>query len=210
MANQSNPVRSQRLTYRAFNSPADDAFFHTIQSDPVAFRNSCSSVPRPADLRFTEKIRHSVLESSLLFVVICLNPSSASSPSLQSAPTDTTSTQTSKYAIETDSARLEPIGTAFLRLASPDMTYHRTTELGIDIISKYQGQGYGTETIHWVLEWAFKSAGLHRVELTVLGWNEGARRLYKRVGFVEEGRKRACLCTLIPVLDITQPRSSML
>jgi RimJ/RimL family protein N-acetyltransferase len=193
MPNQPNPFRSQRLTYRSFNTPDDDAFFHSIQSDPIAFQNSCASIPRPADLRFTEKIRTSILESSLLFVVICLNPSSTSSPSRSQATTLPFATRSGSK-IEAEIVHLEPIGTVYLRLASPDMLHHRTTDLGIDIISKYQGLGYGTEAIHWVLDWAFKSAGMHRVELSVLGWNESARRLYERIGFVEEGRKRACFC----------------
>jgi RimJ/RimL family protein N-acetyltransferase len=31
------------------------------------------------------------------------------------------------------------------------------------------------------------------VELLVLGWNDGARRLYEKIGFVEEARRRKCL-----------------
>jgi RimJ/RimL family protein N-acetyltransferase len=205
MPNRPTPFRSQRLTYRAFNSPEDDAFFHSIQSDPIAFQNSCASLPRPADLRFTEKIRDSILESSLLFVVICLNPNPSSSPPSGPPAASSPSTPKNGNTIEKDSAPPKPIGTAFLRLASPDMLYHRTTELGIDIISKYQGQGYGTEAIHWVLEWAFKTAGMHRVELSVLGWNKGARELYGRIGFAEEGRKRGCLCKFFVISYLVLP-----
>lgn len=73
------------------------------------------------------------------------------------------------------------------------MVHHRGSELGIDIKREYQGQGYGTEAIRWALDWAFYSVGLHRVELTVLGWNPRAARLYESIGFPEEGRRRECL-----------------
>jgi RimJ/RimL family protein N-acetyltransferase len=186
MSAQSNPFRSQNLTYRAFNSPDDDEFFHIIQSDPIAFANSCASLPRPADKSFTEKIRKSVIEHSILFVVICKESMRLSVPGIESRDKDGDE-------VIPETSKLVPIGIAFLQSASPDMTHHRCTELGIDIKREYQGQGYGTETIHWMLNWAFKTANLHRVELFVLGWNEGARRLYERIGFLKEGRKRQCL-----------------
>jgi RimJ/RimL family protein N-acetyltransferase len=178
-SNQISPFKSERLVYRAFNTPEDDEFFYSIQSDPVAFTNSCPSLPRPMDRKFAENIQKHVLESSLLFVVIC-RPAPA-------VPTKTGDDKTTTEAI------LEPIGTLFLKQSSPDMVHHRCTELGIDIKREFQGQGYGTEAIHWTLEWAFKVAGLHRVELMVLGWNERAKKLYERIGFQEEGRKREAL-----------------
>ena len=41
-----------------------------------------------------------------------------------------------------------------------------------------------------MLEYAFRRAGLHRVEIKVFAWNVGAVRLYQRLGFVVEGRER--------------------
>ncbi|KAJ5971348.1 Acyl-CoA N-acyltransferase [Penicillium vulpinum] len=162
--------RSDRLQYHSFNSPEDDAFFHSIQSDPVAFTNSCASLIRPVDRQFTKNIRKHLIEHSLLFVVI--------------------------YRTTGDSAnqmQLEPIGTLFLKSPSPDMAHHRCSEFGIDIKKEYQTQGYGTEAINWMLDWAFKNAGLHRVECNVLGWNLRAQKAYQRLGFQEEGRRRECL-----------------
>ena len=47
-----------------------------------------------------------------------------------------------------------------------------------------QGQGFGTATLRWLDDWArregFTSIGLH-----VFGKNEGARRLYQRMGYAE-------------------------
>lgn len=36
-------------------------------------------------------------------------------------------------------------------------------------------------------------AGLHRVGLNVVEWNEGAKTLYEKLGFVVEGRQREAL-----------------
>ncbi|OAA56372.1 Acyl-CoA N-acyltransferase [Cordyceps fumosorosea ARSEF 2679] len=64
--------------------------------------------------------------------------------------------------------------------------------LAIDVVREHQGKGYGAEMLDWTLAWAFRKAGLHRVELEYLGWNERVRPLYERAGFVEEGRRRKC------------------
>ncbi len=89
-------------------------------------------------------------------------------------------------------AKSKPIGSVSLGSSDPDMAHHRCSELAIDIVREYQGNGYGMEVLNWTLAWAFEKAGLHRVELEYLGWNERVRPLYERAGFVEEGRRRKC------------------
>ena len=55
------------------------------------------------------------------------------------------------------------------------------------------GRGYGTEATRLVLDHAFGTAGLHRVELEVYATNPRARHVYERAGFVHEGTKRGAL-----------------
>ncbi len=52
------------------------------------------------------------------------------------------------------------------------------------------GRGYGHEATWLVLEHAFGLMALHRVDLRVLEFNENAIAMYRRCGFVEEGRER--------------------
>ena len=56
--------------------------------------------------------------------------------------------------------------------------------------SSAQGKGYGLEASVLLLRHAFDKLNLHRVELGVHEDNAAARRLYERLGFVEEGRLR--------------------
>jgi RimJ/RimL family protein N-acetyltransferase len=49
------------------------------------------------------------------------------------------------------------------------------------------GKGYGSAAIARVLDWAFDDARLHKVWLMVFRENERARRIYRRLGFVDEG-----------------------
>ena len=44
-----------------------------------------------------------------------------------------------------------------------------------------------------MLAYAFEELGLHRVELEVFEFNQRARRVYERVGFVLEGTLRDAL-----------------
>ncbi|QNE37537.1 GNAT family N-acetyltransferase [Leifsonia shinshuensis] len=55
------------------------------------------------------------------------------------------------------------------------------------------GAGYGTEATRAVLQHAFATVGLHRVELEVFAFNPRAQRAYEKAGFVVEGRRRDAL-----------------
>jgi RimJ/RimL family protein N-acetyltransferase len=58
--------------------------------------------------------------------------------------------------------------------------------LGMGIISEYRGQGIGTRLLQAVLKQA-KEFGLEKVELNVYTSNTNAIKLYRKLGFVEEG-----------------------
>lgn len=49
------------------------------------------------------------------------------------------------------------------------------------------GQGYGTEATRLVLKFAFQELNLNRVDLSVVGSNWRAIRVYQKCGFVPEG-----------------------
>ena len=53
-----------------------------------------------------------------------------------------------------------------------------------------QGKGVGESATRLILDHAFKDLNLQRVYLTVLETNTRAINLYKKVGFIEEGRLR--------------------
>jgi RimJ/RimL family protein N-acetyltransferase len=52
------------------------------------------------------------------------------------------------------------------------------------------GRGYGTEATTLVLDYAFETVGLHRVELSVYSFNPRGQRAYEKAGFVKEGVRR--------------------
>jgi len=62
--------------------------------------------------------------------------------------------------------------------------------LFIYVARQQQGQGIGTRLMQSLLDLADNWLLLRRVELTVLTENEGARRLYERLGFAVEGCRK--------------------
>jgi RimJ/RimL family protein N-acetyltransferase len=70
--------------------------------------------------------------------------------------------------------------------------YVRTGSLGVVIPDvDNRGQGYGTEALTLLIRYAFDRINLNKIELDVYEFNAGAYELYRRLGFVEEGRRRA-------------------
>ena len=58
------------------------------------------------------------------------------------------------------------------------------------VARQHRGQGIGTRLVQALLDLADQWLLLRRVELTVLTENEGAKRLYERLGFVVEGCRK--------------------
>jgi len=162
-----DPFRSQHLLYRLVDSEVDESFFRELQLDPLALRNSNPRVPKPPSKKSGLEYMKGV-EDALLGLIICLP-----GPELSSDPVS--------------------IGAIHLSQSIPDMVHHRFTWIGINILKRYQGQGYGSESIRWILDWAFNSAGMNRVGIRVAEYNPGARRLYEKLGFTQEGVSREML-----------------
>ena len=82
----------------------------------------------------------------------------------------------------------EVVGVAGLTVGS-GRTRH-SGSLFVYVARQQQGQGIGTRLLQSLLDLADNWLLLRRVELTVLTENEGARRLYERLGFVVEGCRK--------------------
>ncbi len=69
----------------------------------------------------------------------------------------------------------------------------QSATLGYWIGAAHSRQGYMTDALAAVLEFAFSRLGLHRVEAACLPANEASRRLLLKSGFREEGYAREYL-----------------
>jgi len=66
---------------------------------------------------------------------------------------------------------------------------NRTAEFGRFLIgeAKYRGWGYGMEAVFLLLDYAFNHLNLNKIWLETMALNEGARAVYQKMGFQEEG-----------------------
>lgn len=65
---------------------------------------------------------------------------------------------------------------------------HRTAELKIRIGDReYRGKGFGKDAVYLLLKFAFMDLNLNRICLHTFSNNNRAIRLYKKIGFVQEG-----------------------
>ncbi|HET9443590.1 MAG TPA: GNAT family N-acetyltransferase [Acidimicrobiales bacterium] len=62
-------------------------------------------------------------------------------------------------------------------------------ELGMHVAPAWRGRGVGTALLEAAIAWA-RDAGAHKLALQVWPHNEPALGLYRKFGFVEEGRLR--------------------
>ncbi|HXJ63700.1 MAG TPA: GNAT family protein [Actinomycetota bacterium] len=68
---------------------------------------------------------------------------------------------------------------------------HGSAVLGLSVGRRSEwGKGFGTDASRVTIRYGFQELNLHRIWLDVFGYNDRARALYERLGFVEEGRLR--------------------
>jgi RimJ/RimL family protein N-acetyltransferase len=60
-------------------------------------------------------------------------------------------------------------------------------EIGMFVAADWRGRGVGTALVAAAIEWA-RARRLHKLALSVFPHNEAAIALYRKFGFVEEGR----------------------
>jgi ribosomal protein S18 acetylase RimI-like enzyme len=69
-----------------------------------------------------------------------------------------------------------------------DATRHGFGEIGMAVAREWRGRGVGSALMAAAIDWA-RERGLHKLSLSVFAHNEAAIGLYRKFGFVEEGRR---------------------
>lgn len=121
---------SERLIYRAVE-PEDEPLLSAISTDPEAFVNSAPFLPTPRSKKSSTGYRE-WLDTMLVAAVICIPP-----------PTDATITASNGV----DTAATKPVSIGVVHLAGIELRsiHNRESHIGINIVRRYQGQGFGSE-----------------------------------------------------------------
>ena len=69
--------------------------------------------------------------------------------------------------------------------------FNRKAEISLFITPEHQGKGLGKQGLLMLMEFAFKKMNLYRLEAEVIDYNDRAKSLFEKVGFVLEGRLRS-------------------
>ncbi|KAG6134182.1 hypothetical protein E4U38_002486 [Claviceps purpurea] len=189
-----NAWRTERLEFIKIDENNEDikAFLSQVEHDPVvvalAFREGLG--PRgEEDIRAHLK----AWSNALLGVAICLREDvdeGADAPAgVDGMTADQDGDGKTKRAIQKKTI----VGTMCLMrggCTTARTSQHRTAQMGITLAEQYQCKGYGREAINWMVDWAFRHAGLHTVSLAVASYNLRGIHLYQSMGFRLQGRKK--------------------
>jgi RimJ/RimL family protein N-acetyltransferase len=69
-----------------------------------------------------------------------------------------------------------------------DASRHGFGEIGMAVAREWRGRGVGSALLAAAIDWA-REVGLHKLSLGVFVHNAAAIALYRKFGFVEEGRR---------------------
>ncbi|KAJ4415233.1 hypothetical protein N0V82_007470 [Gnomoniopsis sp. IMI 355080] len=186
-ANLKDAWKTERLYFRSIRETDYDWFFNDIDSDPLNKALSNPSLLAPPRRQKPEEW-YKMWEgpNRLLDLVICLrqtaNPFNPEGPRKEGGDSpDKTQPEERRIGV------LCVIYSGYGR--SP---HSGACELGITLVSSYQDRGFGTEAVKWALDWAFRRANMHSVNLSSVEYNKRAHRCYEKCGFKLEGRRRQC------------------
>ena len=79
-------------------------------------------------------------------------------------------------------------GTEIVGFLHVEPSRHGFGEIGMAIARDWRGRGVGSALLAEAIEWA-RERGLHKLSLSVFPHNAAAIALYRKFGFVEEGRR---------------------
>lgn len=68
--------------------------------------------------------------------------------------------------------------------------FNRKAEISLFIAPEYQRKSYGKQALLMLMKFAFEKMNLYRLEAEVIDYNDKAKSLFEKVGFVLEGRLR--------------------
>ncbi|KAF2485869.1 acyl-CoA N-acyltransferase [Neohortaea acidophila] len=184
---------SERLYFRGVND-SDAKFLVASLSDPQTHVQLDPFLHTPpATKKGAESVKW--MSEQLLAAIICLKEPPPSTPATTTATNGdagvaAAATPAAEDDLHSADLKLTRIGHIVLMSGPPGQAHHRNAQIGLGLLKPYHGKGYGTEALEWVLRWGFRMANLHRITIAGFGLNPGAKRLYERVGFVQEGVQR--------------------
>ena len=96
--------------------------------------------------------------------------------------------RTEHFARSAASSMVAEAGDRIVGMANVDVGRFGAGDIGMLVDAGWRGRGVGSSLLQAAIEWA-RAEGLHKLCLEVFPTNAPALALYRKCGFVEEGRR---------------------
>jgi RimJ/RimL family protein N-acetyltransferase len=96
--------------------------------------------------------------------------------------------RTEQFTASVASSIVAVAGGQVVAMIHTNVSRHGFGELGMLVDREWRGRGVGSALIQATVDWA-REQGLHKLSLEVFAHNTAAIALYRKCGFVEEGRR---------------------
>ena len=93
-----------------------------------------------------------------------------------------------RFAASSASSIVAAAGDQIVGMIHTEVSRHGFGELGMLVDRNWRGCGVGSALLQATIDWA-RDHGLHKLSLEVFAHNTAAIALYRKCGFVEEGRR---------------------
>jgi RimJ/RimL family protein N-acetyltransferase len=173
-----NAFKSERLVYRAPEDNEQDRAWISdyIQNDPSGAILSNYRLPLPRPLSATQEFLD-YSKTSFVAVLICLP-----------VEDDVAAAPLAEGKLK---PKPKPIGyISLIPALGRDNVHHRNASIAVGLAPEQRGRGYGGEAINWILDYGFRRLGLHRAGISAFSFNEAGLKLYRKLGFKDEGVTR--------------------
>jgi len=101
------------------------------------------------------------------------------------------------FAIAVDAEAVGGVGVAQL-----EDVQARTATVGYWVAEPFWGRGIATRAVEFIVDYAFRTFPLDRLQASVFGWNPASSRVLEKCGFVLEGRLRQTVVKDDQVTDL--------
>jgi RimJ/RimL family protein N-acetyltransferase len=100
-------------------------------------------------------------------------------------------------AIDVDDEAVGGVGVELL-----EDVQQRTANVGYWVAEPFWGRGIATRAVEFIVDYAFRTFPLDRLQASVFGWNPASARVLEKCGFALEGRLRRTVVKDDQVTDL--------
>ncbi|WP_040983700.1 GNAT family N-acetyltransferase [Oceanobacillus jeddahense] len=139
------------------------------------------------DARAVMQVKHELMSSDKTSTFFITSPTDISEDLLEEEKKIQQSKQRGDLYIVAEAEKKVVGFLLFQRYGMPRLKHAGSMVMGIS--EQYCNQGIGTQLIEYLINWGEQQKNIEKICLGVLSVNERAIKVYKRIGFIEEGRQ---------------------